>query len=63
MTLDQRTPGQALAAIVPAPLPSAGQNLFGAKLGDTFAQRFDPARLHVRGPLSARDDQGQGVAS
>ncbi|MFE5300072.1 hypothetical protein [Streptomyces sp. NPDC056632] len=47
MTLDQRNPGQALAAIVPAPQPPAEVNLFGASLGDSFERRFDPARLHL----------------
>ncbi|MFF0754373.1 hypothetical protein [Streptomyces sp. NPDC004267] len=59
MTLEQRDPGQALAAIVPAPQPPAPVNLFGAQLGDTFARRFDPTRLHRIGSSTSPvgDDQ------
>ncbi|WP_328485947.1 hypothetical protein [Streptomyces zaomyceticus] len=63
MTLDKRTPGQALAAIVPEPQPPAEANYFGTKLGDTFERRFDPARLHLRGAHTSADDQEQEDAS
>ncbi|MFE5970290.1 hypothetical protein [Streptomyces sp. NPDC056463] len=48
--LDKRAPGQTLAAIIPPAAEPSPVNLFGAKLGDTFDRRFDPARLSRRGP-------------
>ncbi|MFJ8301264.1 hypothetical protein ACIQ9R_35935 [Streptomyces sp. NPDC094447] len=56
MALEQRDPGQALAAIVPDPQPPADVNFFGARLGDTFERRFDPARLHRRSSASTGPD-------
>ncbi|MFE0640139.1 hypothetical protein [Streptomyces sp. NPDC058877] len=44
--LDMRTPGRALAAIVPEPAEPLAVNLFDAALGDTVERRFEPARLH-----------------
>ncbi|WP_395367051.1 hypothetical protein ACHGLA_36530 [Streptomyces sp. YH02] len=63
MTLEQRDPGQALAAIVPASQPLAEVNLFGAKLGDTFDRRFDHARLHRLGASTSPDGREQETAS
>ncbi|MFC8895788.1 hypothetical protein [Streptomyces cinereoruber] len=44
--LNMRTPGHALAAIVPEPAEPLTVNLFDAALGDTVERRFEPARLH-----------------
>ncbi|NML55147.1 hypothetical protein HHL19_35535 [Streptomyces sp. R302] len=64
MTLEQRDPGQALRAMVPEPQPPADVNLFGARLGDTFERRFDPARLRRRcGPSIGPDNDGQEATS
>ncbi|KOX33019.1 MULTISPECIES: hypothetical protein [unclassified Streptomyces] len=44
--LTMRTPGQALAAIIPEPAEPLPVDLFSTALGNTFERRFEPARLH-----------------
>ncbi|MGW6565920.1 hypothetical protein [Streptomyces sp. NPDC054975] len=62
-SLPTREPFEALAAIVPPPAAPAPVNLFGAKLGDTFDRRFDPARLCRLGALPAASEAQEKEAT